>query len=115
MPRPPRVRRAPRSRRRWRSPIARPFASWRIAAPAAHFQAIRNKFESAGVRVFAYTVNYNDTFTDEEIDATFRHAKSLGAEVIATSTTLSMAQRVAPFADRHKFYVALHGNSNVDR
>jgi sugar phosphate isomerase/epimerase len=112
MPRPPRVPRTEEQAALEKS-NREDLRSWRIAAPAAHFEAIRNKFESAGVRVFAYTVNYNDSFTDEELDATFRHAKSLGAEVIATSTTLSMAQRVAPFADRHKFYVALHGNSNV--
>jgi sugar phosphate isomerase/epimerase len=112
MPRPPRIPRTEEQAALERS-NREALRSWRIAAPAAHFEAIRNKFETAGVRVFAYTVNYNDTFTDEELDATFLHAKSLGAEVIATSTTLSMAQRVAPFADRHKFYVALHGNSNV--
>ena len=87
--------------------------SWRIGTPAAHFQAIRNKFESAGVRVFAYTVNYNDSYTDEEIDATFEQAKALGADNIASSMTLPMAQRVAPFADGHKFYVALHGHSDL--
>jgi sugar phosphate isomerase/epimerase len=87
--------------------------SWRIATPAAHFQAIREKFESGGVRVFAYTVNYNTSYTDEEIDATFQHAKALGADNIASSMTLSMAERVAPFADRNKFYVALHGHSDV--
>ena len=87
--------------------------SWRGSTPAAHFEAIRQRFDSAGIRVFAYTVNYNDSFTDGEIDASFVQAKALGADNIATSTTLSMAQRVAPFADRHKFYVALHGHSDV--
>ena len=63
--------------------------------------------------MFAYTVNYNDSYTDEEIDASFAQAKALGAETIASSMTLRMAERVAPFADRHKFYVALHGHSDV--
>jgi sugar phosphate isomerase/epimerase len=112
MPRPPRIPRTEEQAALEKS-NREALRRWRIATPAAHFQAIQKKFESAGVRVVAYTVNYNDTFTDEEIDATFQHAKSLGAEVIATSTTLTLAQRLAPFADRHKFFVALHGNSNV--
>ncbi len=112
MPRPPRAARSEEQlalEKRNREALRR----WRVSTPAAHFQAIQRKFESAGVRVFAYTVNYTDAFTDEEIEATFQHAKALGAEAIASSTTLSMAQRVAPFADRHQFCVALHGNSNV--
>ena len=88
MPRPPRVPRTEEQAALEKS-NREALRKWRIAAPAAHFQAIQKKFETAGVRVFAYTVNYNDTFTDEEIDATFQHAKSLGAEVIATSTTLT--------------------------
>ena len=112
MPRPPRAARSEAQAALERS-NREALRSWRIATPAAHFQAVQKKFESAGVRVFAYTVNYNDSFTDEEIDATFQHAKSLGAEVIASSMTISMAQRVAAFADRHKFPVALHGNSNL--
>jgi sugar phosphate isomerase/epimerase len=113
MPRPPRAARSEEQLALEKS-NREALRRWRIATPAAHFEGIRNKFETAGIRVFAYTVNYNDAFTDEELDATFQHAKALGAEVISTSTTLSMAQRVAPFADRHQFPVALHGNSVID-
>jgi len=86
---------------------------WRIATGPEFFQTVRGKFDAAGIAVFAYTVNYNDSFTEEEIDATFRQAKSLGAGVIASSTTLSLAPRLAPFAERHGILVALHGHSNT--
>jgi sugar phosphate isomerase/epimerase len=86
---------------------------WRIETPAEYYRGVRAKFDSAGVNVFAYTINYNESFTDEEIDATFRQAKALGVGVIASSTTLSMAKRVAPFADRHGVLVAVHGHSNL--
>src|SRR5215467_12543390 len=86
---------------------------WRIETPADYYRGVRAKFDAAGIAIFAYTVNYNDQFTDEEIDATFRQAKALGVGVIASSTTLSVAKRVAPFADRHGVLVAVHGHSNL--
>jgi sugar phosphate isomerase/epimerase len=86
---------------------------WRLETPAEYYRAVRGKFDSAGIGVFAYTINYNESFTDEEIDATFRQAKAMGVGVIASSTTLSMAQRLAPFAERHNVLVAVHGHANV--
>jgi len=86
---------------------------WRIETGPDYFQTVRGKFDKAGIAIFAYTVNFNDSFTDEEIDATFRQAKWLGVGVIATSTTLSVAPRLAPFAERHGILVALHGHSNT--
>ena len=86
---------------------------WRIETPPDYFTAIRAKFDAAGVGVFAYTINYNDAFTDEEIDATFRQAKALGIGVIASSITLSVAPRLVPFAEKHVVLVAVHGHSNL--
>ena len=86
---------------------------WRIATGPDFFQTVRGKLDAAGIALFAYTINYNDSFTDEEIDATFRQAKSLGVGVIASSTTLSVAPRLAPFAERYGVLVALHGHSNT--
>ncbi len=82
---------------------------WRIETPAAHYQEIRRKFDTAGIRIFALTIGFNDTFTDEEIDAAFRQATALGVETIASSTSPAMAPRLAPFAGRHKMKVAMHG------
>ena len=86
---------------------------WRIATPIDHFQAIAKKFKRAGIDIYAYTMNYREDFTDEEIDATFMQSKGLGAHTIASSTTLEMAKRLAPFADKHKMLLALHGHSNT--
>lgn len=86
---------------------------WRLKTPMDHFHTVRKKFDSAGIQIFAYTMNFQNNFTDEEIDKTFEQAKALGAKVMATSTQLSMAKRLAPFADKHRQILALHGHSNI--
>jgi sugar phosphate isomerase/epimerase len=86
---------------------------WRTTTPEAHFADVRKKFNDAGITIYAYTVNYNDQYADDELDASFNHAKWLGASTIATSTTITMAQRIAPFAEKHKMTVAFHGHANL--
>jgi sugar phosphate isomerase/epimerase len=86
---------------------------WRISTPASYYKTVRSKFDAAGINVFAYTLGFNADFTDDEIEAGFAQAKALGVDLIASSTTLSMAQRVAPFADKHQVRVAVHGYANV--
>ena len=86
---------------------------WRLATGPEYYRAVRAKFDAAGIAIFAYTMNYNDSFTDEEIDATFRQAKAMGVGIIATSTTLSVAPRLAAPAEKHGILVAVHGHSNT--
>src|SRR5260370_31899059 len=86
---------------------------WRINTPASYYQAVRAKFEVAGISVFAYTLGFTPDFTDDEIEAGFTQAKALGVDLIATSTTVSVAQRVAPFADKHKVRVAVQGYAKI--
>jgi sugar phosphate isomerase/epimerase len=40
-------------------------------------------------------------------------AKALGVDAISTSTQVSMAKRLAPFADKHKLRVGFHGHANT--
>jgi sugar phosphate isomerase/epimerase len=87
---------------------------FRLTTPLEHFQAIARKFSAAGIRVYAYNLSFNDSFTDEEIDRGFAIARALGAEVITASATLPVARRVAPFADRHRMVVAMHNHSRVE-
>ena len=87
--------------------------SWRLTVPMDHFKAIRRKFDDAGIRLHAYNLSFNDGFSDEEIDRGFEMAKALGVGIITASSTLSAAKRVAPFADKHKIIVAMHGHDNV--
>jgi sugar phosphate isomerase/epimerase len=87
---------------------------WRIETPLDYFRAIKKKFDAAGITVYAYNYSANTSFTDAEIDRGFEMAKALGAEIITASTTLDVAKRVQPLAEKHRMVVAMHNHSKVD-
>ena len=87
--------------------------TWRLETPIDHFRGVKKKFDAADIAVYAFCYNMNSGFTDAEIDRGFEIAKSLGAQVMTTSTTLEVAKRIAPIADKHKMNIGMHGHSNV--
>jgi sugar phosphate isomerase/epimerase len=87
--------------------------TWRVDTPIAHFARIRQKFQSAGQTIRAYNYSFGADFTDAEIDRGFEMAKALGSEYITASTTVAVAKRVAPFAEKHRMVVAMHNHSNT--
>jgi sugar phosphate isomerase/epimerase len=89
---------------------------WRSSVPMDKFKDVKKKFKAAGVDVQLLCFNMNvKTTTDADIEYAFRMAKALGVRAISTSTQVSMAKRVAPFADKHKLMVGFHGHDQVDR
>lgn len=86
---------------------------WRLTTPMDHFKKVRAQFDSAGVEIYAYTLNFNKEFTDDEMDKCFEQAKALKAKTIASSTQVSMLPRLKPLAEKHKIYVAVHGHSDT--
>jgi sugar phosphate isomerase/epimerase len=82
--------------------------AWRLQAPATAFEQARTRLAAAGLTVHACAVAYNDSFSDEEIDATFRQAKALGVSTINSPLTMAMARRLVPFAERHHVSVGIH-------
>jgi hypothetical protein len=52
--------------------------TWRLATPDAHYESVRAKFQAAGIGVFSYRVDYDRSFTGEEIEVTFHQAETLG-------------------------------------
>ncbi|HEY6467617.1 MAG TPA: TIM barrel protein [Candidatus Acidoferrales bacterium] len=88
---------------------------WRLATPMSHFEGIRKKLNDAGIVVYAYTVNgMGADYTDDEIDKMFEQAKTLGAVTISSSTTLDVAQKLVPFAEKHQFPVAFHNHEEIN-
>jgi sugar phosphate isomerase/epimerase len=86
---------------------------WRLSVSMDHFKNLKKKFEDAGIAIYASNYSFNNSFTDDEIERGFEFAKALGVRAITASTTVSVAKRVVPFADKHKMIVAMHGHDNV--
>jgi sugar phosphate isomerase/epimerase len=83
---------------------------WRASTNANTWKAVTKKFNDAGIDVALLCYNMQDTMKDEDIEYGFGMAKGLGVKGITTSTTLTMAKRIAPVADKHKLLVGYHGH-----
>src|SRR5438093_4227193 len=94
-----------------RQMMRRELRKWRRRTPDSYFRAIGQRFVKAGIAIAAYNYSPDTSFTDEEIDRGFEMAKALGAEIITAATTLDVASRIVPFAERHRMVVAVHGSS----
>ena len=88
---------------------------WRIEAPLDHFRDVGARFARAGITIYAHNYSPNRTFSDQEIERGFEMTKALGAKIITASTTLDVAARIVPFAEKHRVVVAMHGHSAVDK
>ena len=86
---------------------------WRLDTPLDHFRTVKRQFDAAGISIYAYNYSANKSYSDAEIDRGFDMAKALGAEIITASTTLDVAPRIKPFAEKHSMVVAMHGHSNI--
>jgi sugar phosphate isomerase/epimerase len=96
------------------SPEAREaLRKWRLTVPLDEIKAVRKKFDDAGIALFAFNISFRDDFTDPEIERGFQMAQALGVKVITASSTVSCMPRVAPFAEKYKITVGVHGHNNV--
>jgi len=85
-------------------------AEWRKSSGPDTWKKVTKKFNDAGVDVQLLCYNMQDSMTDDDIEYGFAMAKGLGVGQITTSTTLTMAKRIAPIADKHKIMVGYHGH-----
>ena len=88
-------------------------ADWRKAATAATFAPVKKRIQDAGIDLRLLCFNINRMATDETIDYGFNMAKWLGVKGMTTSTQVSMAKRLAPFAETHQMIVGFHGHDSV--
>jgi sugar phosphate isomerase/epimerase len=81
---------------------------WRSRTELPYFDDVHRRLTAAGLTVHACSLAYDESFTDDEIDTTFRQAKALGASTISSPMTMATAARLVPFATRHQMTVAIH-------
>jgi len=89
------------------------FADWRLATTPAMWAGVRKQFNDAGIAVAILCYNMHDAMTDDDIEYGFAMAKGLGVKAMSTSTTLTMAKRIAPIANKHKMMVGYHGHDQT--
>ena len=86
---------------------------WRLAPPQGYYQGVRKELDTAGISVFTYYVNFDDSYTDAEIHETFDGANILGAGGCVGSFGLAVSSRLVPFPGRHGMFVGLHNHDNL--
>ena len=89
---------------------------WRAATTPATWQAVRKKFNDAGieVRTMFYSLGFQGAPTsDEDIDYAFRMAKGLGVRAMSGSSTIPIAKRIAVAAEKYKMPWGGHTQDNV--
>ena len=88
-------------------------AAWRASVPLTKFEQLRQMYQDAGVRIYAYKPNaLGEKNTDAEVDYAFRAAKALGAShaTVELPTNPAQTKRLGEIAARHKVYVGYHGH-----
>ncbi|MCX8037213.1 MAG: sugar phosphate isomerase/epimerase [Candidatus Sumerlaeia bacterium] len=90
-------------------PPAKPTDAQR-EAQLAKCRDLRKMYNDAGVTIHLHKIPFGQS--DEEIDFNFLVAKALGCVGITLERSEVMAKRLAPFADKHKIWVAFHNHTN---
>ncbi len=80
---------------------------WRIAQPMKKYEDLRNLFDDAGIKI--HIAKFSPaTWTDEEIDYSFKAARALGAKGVCNEIGDDACKRLAPFAEKHNMYAIFH-------
>jgi sugar phosphate isomerase/epimerase len=86
---------------------------WRMTAPLDQFSMAAKQFKDAGLCLYAYNMNYDDQFTDGELERTFDMTKALGCKLITAVGSNALFQRLDPFAQKYKVVVGLHNEGMI--
>ena len=76
----------------------------------AKCEKLRKMYNDAGVNIHIHKSPFGRT--DDEIDFNFQIAKALGCKAITTERNDEQVKRLAPFAEKHKIWVAFHNHTN---
>ena len=94
-------------------PTREALRQWRLTSSVDECKKIRQKFNNAGIDIYAYNYSFRDDYTDEEIAKGFEMAQALGAKCITASSNLNVVKRVDEAAKKYKMRVGFHNHSNI--
>jgi sugar phosphate isomerase/epimerase len=90
-------------------------SDWRRSASLQPFEALRRRYEEAGVNI--HIVKFNNigpAMAEDEVHYCFNVARALGAGAITTEISEEKAAYLAPFAAEHETFIAFHNHTQVD-
>ena len=90
-------------------PLAQPTDAQR-EAQLAKCAELRKMYNDAGVNIHLHKIPFGQS--DEAINFNFEVAKALGCIGITLERSEEMARKLAPFAEKHKIWVAFHNHTN---
>lgn len=80
---------------------------WRISAPMKKFEELRKMYSDAGVSIHIAKFS-PDSWTDKEIEYSFKAAKALGAKGVSNEIGDNAAAKLGPIARKMGMYAILH-------
>lgn len=86
---------------------------WRETVNLDEFKKVREKFDNAGINLYAYNYSFRETFGEKEIERGFEMAKALGVKYLTASSTVPMGEKLYPYCEKYGVVVAMHGHSNM--
>jgi sugar phosphate isomerase/epimerase len=86
---------------------------WRLTAPMSRYHEVRQKFDKAGIELYAYNYSFRKDFTHEEMERGFQMARALGVKYITASSNVSLAHQVDLLAQKYKIMVGFHGHDDT--
>ena len=81
-----------------------------LRQPTSSYQALRRKFDSAGIKLYAFAGNIHANFTDEMIERVFQVTEAMGLRRLTTSTKVSLVPRIDRYAQKYKIVVGYHNH-----
>ncbi len=87
--------------------------AWRLGPGLGEVRAAGKQFQRAGIRILAFNFSLKDGYGNDEIERGLQMTRALGTDIMAASTTLTMAKRVVPLFEKHKVFLSVHGHSNL--
>jgi len=87
-------------------------ATWRSNAELEKFEELRDMYNKAGVDIDILKLGRPE-WSDAEIDYAFEAAKLVGARGISFEISNEAAERMAPFAAKHKMFIGMHNHLQV--
>ena len=85
--------------------------AWRTSHPTEIMEYARKQFGDAGIEIHTCMYNFDDAIMDDEMDAAFEMAKALGTNIVTANCTPRSIKRAAPFAAKHKMFLAAHSEN----